>query len=60
MSSVAKDTFPIVLFKGGLLNMALHTSGSYNQFPGTRLMSAAGRMDTNATEASILGPGGPT
>lgn len=60
MSSVEKDTFPIILFKGELLKMALHTSCSYNQFPGTRLMSSAERMATNAVEASIFGPGDPT
>lgn len=32
-----------------------NTSFSYNQFPSTKIISSAGKGDTNATEAFILG-----
>lgn len=55
-----KSILSIVLFKRGLHKKSLHTSCSYNQFPGIRVMSSAGRRDTSVAEAFILGLGGST
>lgn len=35
--------------------MSLHTSYSYNQSPSTKVISSAGRGDTNAAKSFILG-----